>query len=115
MLFAQAMTVRLNIEHRLHRVAEARAVGFDLGLFKRRAIDVFEGRYELTPLGGNQCAANAVALYRGDRTSPAAAPCRRQHRRSPEPGATAKRWPRRSPAAAADRHRYRLAVSTTLP
>jgi hypothetical protein len=49
MLFTQAVTVRLNIEHRLHRVAEARAVSFDLGAFKRRAIDVFEGRYELTP------------------------------------------------------------------
>jgi len=49
LLFAQAMAVRLDIEHRLHRVAEARAVSFDLGPFKRRAIDVFEGRYELTP------------------------------------------------------------------
>lgn len=49
LLFAQAMTVRLNIEHRLLRVAEARAVSFDLGLFNRRAIDVFEARYELTP------------------------------------------------------------------
>ena len=43
------MTLRLNIEHRLHRVAEARAVSFDLGLFRGRAIDVFEGRYELMP------------------------------------------------------------------
>ncbi len=51
LLFAQAMTVRLNIEHRLLRVAEAKAVSFDLGLFKRRAIDVFEGRYELTTHG----------------------------------------------------------------
>lgn len=49
LLFAQAMTVRLSIEHQLLRVAEAKAVSFDLGLFKRRAIDVFEGRYELTP------------------------------------------------------------------
>jgi hypothetical protein len=49
MLFTQAMTLRLNIEHRLHRVAEARAVSFDLGLFRGRAIDVFEGRYELMP------------------------------------------------------------------
>ena len=52
LLFAQAMTVRLNIDHQLLRMAEAKAVSFDLGLFKRRAIDVFEGRYELTPLGG---------------------------------------------------------------
>ena len=63
MLFAQAMTVRLNIEHRLHRVAEARAVSFDLGLFKRRAIDVFEGRYELTPLGGNRGALRTQLRY----------------------------------------------------
>jgi hypothetical protein len=49
MLFKQAMMLRLNIEHRLHRVAEARAVSFDLGLLKGRAIDVFEGRYELMP------------------------------------------------------------------
>ena len=54
MLFAQAMTVRLNMEHRLHRVAEAKAVSFDLGLFKRRAIDFFEGRYELTSHGEDQ-------------------------------------------------------------
>jgi len=58
MLFTQAMTLRLNIEHRLHRVAEAKAVSFDLGLFRGRAIDVFEGRYELLPhrggLGGPQ-------------------------------------------------------------
>ena len=63
MLFAQAMTVRLNIEHRLHRVAEARAVSFDLGLFKRRAIDVFEGRYEMTPLGGNRGALGTQLRY----------------------------------------------------
>ena len=49
LLFAQTMTVRLNIEHQLLRVAEAKAVSFDLGLFKRRAIDGFGGRYELTP------------------------------------------------------------------
>jgi Polyketide cyclase / dehydrase and lipid transport len=49
MLFAQAMTVRLNIDHRQQRVAEARAVSFDLGPFKRRAIDIFEGRYDLAP------------------------------------------------------------------
>ena len=50
LLFAQSMTVRLNIEHQDRRVAEAKAVSFELGLLKRRAIDVFEGRYELTPL-----------------------------------------------------------------
>ena len=50
LLFAQSMTVLLNIEHQALRVAEAKAVQFDLGLFKRRAIEVFEGRYELKPL-----------------------------------------------------------------
>jgi len=50
LLFAQSMKVMLNIEHRKLRVAEAKAISFDLGVFKRRAIDVFEGRYEITPL-----------------------------------------------------------------
>jgi len=50
LLFAQPMTVLLNVEHQRLRVAEAKAVSFDLGLFKRRAIDVFEGRYELSPM-----------------------------------------------------------------
>lgn len=50
LLFAQAMTVLLNIENQRLRVTEAKAVRFDLGLFRRRAIDVFVGRYELTPL-----------------------------------------------------------------
>ena len=63
LLFAQAMTVRLNIEHRLLRVAEAKAVSFDLGLFKRRAIDVFEGRYELTPLKARRSAPHTQLRY----------------------------------------------------
>lgn len=50
LLFAQDMKVLLNISHQRLRVAEARAVSFDLGLLKRRAIDVFEGRYELSPV-----------------------------------------------------------------
>ena len=50
LLLAQAMTVLLNIERQPLRLAEAKAVRFDLGLLKRRAIDVFEGRYELTTL-----------------------------------------------------------------
>jgi len=54
LLFAQAMTVLLNIEHQRLRIAEAKAVRFELGLFKRRAIDVFEGRYELTPMTGRR-------------------------------------------------------------
>ena len=49
LLFAQDMKVLLNIEHRHLRVAEAKAVRFELGLLKRHAIDVFEGRYELVP------------------------------------------------------------------
>ena len=54
LLFAQAMTVRLNIEHQYLRISEAKAVSFDLGLLKRRAIDVFEGRYELVPTGARR-------------------------------------------------------------
>ena len=57
------MTVRLNIEHQLLRVAEAKAVSFDLGLFKRRAIDVFKGRYELTPLSGRRSAPRTQLRY----------------------------------------------------
>jgi hypothetical protein len=63
LLFAQAMTVRLNIQHQLLRVAEAKAVSFDLGLFKRRAIDVFEGRYELTPQGVHRSAPRTQLRY----------------------------------------------------
>ncbi len=48
LMFAQSMTVRLNIEHQAQRFAQAKAVHFELGMFKRRVIDVFEGRYELT-------------------------------------------------------------------
>lgn len=63
LLFAQAMTVLLHIEHQPLRVAEAKAVRFDLGLFKRRAIDVFEGRYELTPLKGRRDAPRVRLRY----------------------------------------------------
>jgi Polyketide cyclase / dehydrase and lipid transport len=54
LMFAQTMKVLLKIEHRLLQVAEAKAVEFDLGIFKRRAIDVFEGRYELKPLAARR-------------------------------------------------------------
>jgi hypothetical protein len=92
MLFAQATTVRLKTEHRLQRVAGARAVSFDLGPFKRRAIDVFEGRYELTPqTPARERAPDPVALCRRDRASPPAAACPRYHRRSPEPPGPARR------------------------
>ena len=54
LLFAQPMTVLLNIEHKRLRVAEAKAVSFELGLLKGRAIDVFEGRYELMSATGRR-------------------------------------------------------------
>ena len=63
MLFAQPMTVLLHIEHQLLRVAEAKAVRFDLGLFKRRAIDVFEGRYELVPQAARRKAPRTQLRY----------------------------------------------------
>lgn len=51
LMFAQTMKVLLHIEHLPLRVAEAKAVQFDLGsIFTRKAIEVFEGRYELTVL-----------------------------------------------------------------
>lgn len=54
LLFAQSMTVMLDIEHRDLRVAEAKASRFELGLLGRAAIDVFEGRYELAPQASRQ-------------------------------------------------------------
>ena len=63
LLFAQSMTVMLNIEHQHLRVAEAKAVSFDLGVFKRRAIDVFEGRYELLPVAGRRRAPRVQLRY----------------------------------------------------
>lgn len=63
LLFAQTMTVMLNIEHQPLRVAYAKAMRFDLGLFKRRAIDVFEGRYELSPLAARGQAARTQLRY----------------------------------------------------
>jgi hypothetical protein len=63
LLFAQSMTVRLNIEHLLLRHAEAKAVSFDLGLFKRRAIDVFEGRYDMTPQAARGSAPRTQLRY----------------------------------------------------
>jgi len=49
MLFSQPLKVRLEIEHRESRIAHARALSFDLGLLKGRALEAFEGRYELQP------------------------------------------------------------------
>jgi hypothetical protein len=51
LMFAQSMTVHLHIEHERLRVAQAKASSFELGMFRRSAIDVFEGRYELVPPG----------------------------------------------------------------
>ena len=63
LLFAQSMKVMLNIEHRALQVAEAKAISFDLGVFKRRAIDVFEGRYEITPLASRRGAPRVRLRY----------------------------------------------------
>jgi hypothetical protein len=63
LLFAQPMTVLLNIEHHRLRIAEAKAVRFELGLLKDRAIDVFEGRYELTAGTGSRRAPRVLLRY----------------------------------------------------
>lgn len=63
-LFAQSMTVVLAIEHRGLRVAEAKATAFDLGVFGARAIDVFEGRYELAPQAARGNAPRTRLHYR---------------------------------------------------
>jgi len=73
LLFAQAMKVLLHVEHRDQRVAEAKAVSFDLGVFKGRAIDVFEGRYELEPAYARRQSPRVQLRYRaviGLRLSP---------------------------------------------
>jgi len=49
LLFRQPLTVRLQITHERRRSAHARAVQFDFGRFSGRALDAFEGRYELQP------------------------------------------------------------------
>jgi hypothetical protein len=63
LLFAQPMTVLLNVEHQHLRVAEAKAVRFELGLLKGRAIDVFEGRYELLAASGRRSNARVQLRY----------------------------------------------------
>jgi hypothetical protein len=63
LLFSQAMTVMLDIEHQPLRLAQAKATSFDLGLFKRRAIDVFEGRYDLKALAAHGQAARTQLRY----------------------------------------------------
>jgi len=49
LLFRQPLTVRLQIMHEPRRSAHARAVHFDFGPLRPRALDAFEGRYELQP------------------------------------------------------------------
>lgn len=63
LMFSQHMTVWLHIEHQFLRMAEAKAVSFDLGLFRPRAIDVFEGRYALIPLAGRTGAPRTQLRY----------------------------------------------------
>lgn len=49
LLFAQSMNVDLQIDHQPQRTAFARALRFEVGLLKTRALDVFEGRYTIEP------------------------------------------------------------------
>lgn len=63
LVFAQTMTVLLNIEHQPLKMAQAKAVRFELGMFKRRAIDIFEGRYELAPLSTRRAAPSTQLRY----------------------------------------------------
>lgn len=51
--FQQRLTVRLAIRHERRRIAHARATKFELGVLKGRALDAFEGRYEIEPVGGS--------------------------------------------------------------
>jgi hypothetical protein len=63
LMFAQSMKVHLHIEHQHLKMAEAKAWQFDLGLFRRRAIDIFEGRYELAPVAGKRKAPATTLRY----------------------------------------------------
>jgi hypothetical protein len=63
LLFAQAMTVHLDVEHQPQRLAVAKATRFDLGWLSRGAIEVFEGRYDLTPKSGKRAPARVQVRY----------------------------------------------------
>ncbi len=63
LLFSQSMTVVVAIEHEPMRVADAKAVSFDLGFLRRSAIEVFEGRYELLPVKGRGRSARVPLRY----------------------------------------------------
>jgi hypothetical protein len=64
LLSSQALKVMLDIDHQPLRVAHARAVSFDIGLFKRRAIDAFEGRYELECVNARHGSRRTQLRYR---------------------------------------------------
>jgi hypothetical protein len=51
LLFRQLLTVRLLVTHEKRRIAHARAEKFELGVLRARAIDAFDGRYELVRAG----------------------------------------------------------------
>lgn len=51
LLFAQSMNVDLEIDHQPLRSAFARALRFEVGLLRTRALDVFEGRYDIEQTG----------------------------------------------------------------
>jgi hypothetical protein len=80
LMFAQSMKVLLNIEHRPLQWAQAKAVRFELGMFTRRAIEVFEGRYALSPISTD------TQAPRTHRAAPAAAAGHRQRCGEAQPG-----------------------------
>lgn len=63
LLFAQPMKVMLDIEHQELQMAEAKASSFDLGVLKHRAIERFEGRYEITPQASRRGAPHVQLRY----------------------------------------------------
>jgi hypothetical protein len=63
LMFAQTMTVRLEIEQRALRFAAARAVSFDPGPLKPRLIGTFEGRYELASMSRRRASPRTQLRY----------------------------------------------------
>ena len=63
LMFAQSMKVLLNIEHQPLQWAQAKATRFELGMFTRRAIEVFEGRYALSPISTAPKAPRTQLIY----------------------------------------------------
>lgn len=64
LLFAQSMTVLLHIDHDRGKASHAKAVKFDLGALKDRAIEMFEGRYEVQALASRRGAPRTRLAYR---------------------------------------------------